>query len=97
MADTFHLSNGETFSDLEGLSDALRSMDAGTFAFHTEGRNDFATWVGSSVRKPLLAALLRECETPHEMVIALESYSLLRMREEPLVSDVVRDVTARTA
>lgn len=95
MVEAFYLHGGGSFSDLEGLMGALAHMDDAIFAFHTDNRNDFASWVESCVRKPLLGALLRECETKHEMLIALETYDLVRKVEEPLISDVVRRVTKR--
>ena len=97
MADGFHVHGGGFFDDLESFELALIHMDPAVFAHHTDGRNDFATWVEFGLGKPLLAALLRECEGPHEMAMVLETYQLMTKvpEREILVSDVVRRLVGR--
>lgn len=97
MDEPFQLHSGGSIEDLADLSSALVTMDPGVFAFHTDGRNDFAAWVEGSLGKPLLAALLRECETAHEMTVVVETYETLRRtpEHEELVSDVVRRLVPR--
>lgn len=97
MDEPFQLHDGGPIGSLSELSTALVEMDPGVFAFHTDGRNDFASWVEGSLGKPLLGALLRECETAHEMAVVIETYETLRNapEHEALVSDVVRRLVPR--
>ena len=97
MADAFHLFGGGSFNDLDSFELALIHMDESAFTHHTDGRNDFATWVEHALRKPLLAALLRECRTAHEMAVVIETYQLVSKapEQEVLVSDVVRRLVGR--
>lgn len=97
MADAFHLHTGGSFDDLDSFELALVHMDEHVFAHHTDGRNDFATWIEDSLRKPLLAALLRECHSAHEMAVVIETYQLMSSapEQEILVSDVVRRLVGR--
>ena len=97
MTDAFHVHGGGSFDDLDSFELALIHMDEHTFAHHTDGRNDFANWIEYSLKKPLLAALLRECRTAHEMAVVLETYQLVSKapEQEVLVSDVVRRLVGR--
>jgi hypothetical protein len=97
MADVFHMHGGGSFGDLDSFELALIHMDEHVFAHHMDGRNDFALWIEHALRKPLLAALVRQCRTAHEMAVVLETYQLVGKapEQEILVSDVVRRLVGR--
>ncbi|MBI3027271.1 hypothetical protein HYY70_04090 [Candidatus Woesearchaeota archaeon] len=71
----FWLANGTVIRNLYELSDALRVIDDEMFGKHVnESKNDFAKWVGETVKNEHLAKKLTNAKTKQEMIEIIEVF-----------------------
>jgi hypothetical protein len=60
----FWVSDGAVLKNLKDLSLALKKMSQKTFAYHSNKlKNDFASWVDSSLSNPSLAEKIKKSRT----------------------------------
>jgi len=70
----FYLPDGTPIKSVQGLTDALKTMDDATFTTHVnDTKNDFAEWLRVVVKKDEIADMIAQQKTREEILKILES------------------------
>lgn len=70
----FYLQGGSVLASLKELHEALNLMSEDQFKYHTDGRNDFASWVDEVLGEAEAAAALRTAQMREEAARLLSAW-----------------------